>query len=63
MLYLYFNMDEVLPYFEVFDKLYWKSSQKPTQSQLDKLRQQGINGGPNFVNWFRGHVIYPSLVL
>jgi len=62
MLYLYFNMEELLPYFKMFDELYWTSSRRPTQSQLDKLRRQGINGGPNFVNWFRGHVIYLSIL-
>jgi hypothetical protein len=24
--------------------------------QLDKLRREGIHGGPNFLTWFREHV-------
>jgi hypothetical protein len=29
-------------------------------SQLDKLRREGIHGGPNLLTWFREH-IYPEL--
>jgi hypothetical protein len=32
------------------------SAGQPTARQLDKLRQEGICGGPNFLNWFREHV-------
>jgi hypothetical protein len=29
--------------------------------QLDKLRREGIHGGPNFLTWFREHVNNPHL--
>jgi hypothetical protein len=32
MLYMYTNMKEVIPYFEKFDKIYWKRSEQPTLS-------------------------------
>jgi hypothetical protein len=33
MLYMYTNMEEVQPYFDMFDKIYWKQSKQPTLSQ------------------------------
>ena len=62
MLYMYTNMEEVEPYFEMFDKIFWKSREQPTVKQLDKLREHGINGGPSFAKWFRLHVIYLSVL-
>jgi hypothetical protein len=26
--------------------------------QLDSMRQHGVKGGPNFLKWFRLHVIF-----
>jgi hypothetical protein len=48
MLYMYMNMQEVQPYFEMFDKTYWKRSGQLTLKQLDSMRQLGVKGGPNF---------------
>jgi hypothetical protein len=58
MLYMYTNMEEVEPYFEKFDKIYWKRSEQPTLKQLDHMCEHGIQGGPSFAKWFRTHVIY-----
>jgi hypothetical protein len=30
ILYMYTNMEEVQPYFDMFDKIYWKQSGQPT---------------------------------
>jgi hypothetical protein len=40
----------------MFDLIYLPSGRKPTVRQLDKLRQEGIYGDPNFLTWFREHV-------
>jgi hypothetical protein len=40
----------------MFDSTYLPSGQQPTMRQLDKLRREGIHGGPNFLTWFREHV-------
>jgi hypothetical protein len=58
MLYLYTDIMEVEPYFEKFDKIYWKSRVQPTLKQLDHMREHGLEGGPSFLKWFRQHVIY-----
>jgi hypothetical protein len=58
MLYMYTNMEEVQPYFELFDKTYWKRSGQPTLKQLDSMRQHGVKGGPSFPNLFRLHVFF-----
>jgi hypothetical protein len=42
MLYMYTNMDEVEPYFEKFDKIYWTSCNHPTLKQLDHMRVCGL---------------------
>jgi hypothetical protein len=68
MLYMYMNMEEVQPYFELFDKTYWKRSGQPTLKQLDPMRQHGVKGVPSFMKWFRLHVIFcftlfPFLIL
>jgi hypothetical protein len=61
--YLFFYIDNM------FNFKYLTSRHQPTMKQLDKLRQEGINGGPNFLTWFREHVnsdlsdIYYSAVL
>jgi hypothetical protein len=44
-------------YFDsMFDSKYLPSHQQPTARQLDKLCQEGIREGPNFLTWFRAHV-------
>jgi hypothetical protein len=58
MLYIYTNMEEVQPYFEIFDKTYWKQSEQPTLKQLDSIRQHGVKGGPSFPKGSRLHVIF-----
>jgi hypothetical protein len=58
MLYMYTNMEEVIPYFGKFDKIHWKRSEQPTLKQLNHVREHGIQGGPSFVKWFYTHVIY-----
>jgi hypothetical protein len=58
LLYMYTNMEEVQPYFEMFDKTYWKRSGQPTLKQLDSMRQHGVKGGPSFPKWFCLHVIF-----
>jgi hypothetical protein len=40
----------------MFDSKYLTSHQQPTTKQLDKLRQEGIHEGHNFLTWFREHV-------
>jgi hypothetical protein len=40
----------------MFDSKYLSSGWQLTARQLDKLRQEGIHGGPNFLTWFREHV-------
>jgi hypothetical protein len=56
---MYMNMEEVQPYFEMFNKTYWKRSAQPTLKQLNFMHQYGVKGGPNFPKWFRLHVIFP----
>jgi hypothetical protein len=58
MLYIYMNMEEVQPYYEIFDKIYWKQSEQPTLKQLDFMRQHRVKGGPSFLKWFRLYVIF-----
>jgi hypothetical protein len=48
--YLFFYIDSM------FDLRYLTSRRQPMVKQLDKLRREGINGGPNFLTWFREHV-------
>jgi hypothetical protein len=40
----------------MFDSKYLSFGRQPTVRQLDKLRQEGIHGGLNFLTWFREHV-------
>jgi hypothetical protein len=40
----------------MFDSKYLPSGRQPMTRQLDKLRREGIRGGPNFFTWFRDHV-------
>jgi hypothetical protein len=51
MLYMYTNMEEVEPYFEKFDKIFWTSCNRPTLKQLDHMREHGIKGGLSFSKW------------
>jgi hypothetical protein len=55
---MYTNMEEVQPYFNMFDKIYWKQSGQLTLKQLDFMRQHGVKSGPSFPKWFRLHVIF-----
>jgi hypothetical protein len=48
MLCMYMNMEEVQPYFDMFDKTYWKRSGQPTLKQLDSMHKHGVKGGPSF---------------
>jgi PhoPQ-activated pathogenicity-related protein len=38
VLYMHMNMEEVQPYFDMFNKIYWKRSEQPTLKQLDSMR-------------------------
>jgi hypothetical protein len=58
MLYIYMNMEEVQPYFDMFDKIYWKQSGQPTLKQLDSMHQHRVKGDPSFLKWFYLHVIF-----
>jgi hypothetical protein len=58
MLYMYTNMQEVQPYFEKFDKIYWTSREQSTLKQLDHRHEHVLKGGLSFSKWFRQHVIY-----
>jgi hypothetical protein len=58
MCYMYTNMEEVQPYFDMFDKIYWKQSGQPILKQLDSMRQHGVKGGASFPKWFYLHVIF-----
>jgi hypothetical protein len=40
----------------MFDLIYLPSGRQPTVRQLNKLCQEGIHGGPNFLTCFREHV-------
>jgi hypothetical protein len=40
----------------MFDSKYLPSSWQPIAKQLDKLRREGIHGGPNLPTWLREHV-------
>jgi hypothetical protein len=55
---MYTNMEEVQPYFDMFDKIYWKRSEQPTLKQLDSIRRHEVKGGPSFLKWFCLHVIF-----
>jgi hypothetical protein len=55
-------MEEVEPYFDIFDKMYWKCRAEHITKQLDNMREHGRNNGPSFAKWFRQYVIYlPTL--
>jgi hypothetical protein len=58
MLYMYTIMEEVQPYLDIFDKIYWKRSGQPTLKQLDFIHQHGVKGGPSFPKWFRLYVFF-----
>jgi hypothetical protein len=38
------------------DSKYLPFGRQPTVKQLDKLREERIHGGPNFLTWFKEHV-------
>jgi hypothetical protein len=52
------SIEEVQPYFEKFDKIYWTSREQPTSKQLDYKREHELKGGPSFSKWFRQQVIH-----
>jgi hypothetical protein len=62
MLYMYMNMEEVQPYFDLFNKTHWKQSGQPILKQLDSIRQHGVKGGPSFSKWFRLHYMQDANV-
>lgn len=35
----------------------WKHKHQPTRKQVETMRRAGINGGPNFLSWFRAYVL------
>ncbi|WVZ64235.1 hypothetical protein U9M48_013790 [Paspalum notatum var. saurae] len=55
-LYMYANMKEMDPYFKEFQRQNWTSKKQPTSKQLDKMRRHGIDGKPNFSDWFKIYV-------
>ncbi|WVZ64584.1 hypothetical protein U9M48_014079 [Paspalum notatum var. saurae] len=52
-LYMYANMKEMDPYFKEFQRQNWTSKKQPRSKQLDKMRRDGIDGKPNFPDWFK----------
>jgi hypothetical protein len=62
ILYMHMNMEEVQPYFEKFDKIYWTSREQPTLKQLDYMCDHGLKGGPSLPKWFHQHVIYHLII-
>jgi hypothetical protein len=48
LLYMYTNMEEVKPYFDIFEKMYWRSHEQPTMKQLDNMCDHGRNSGSSF---------------
>jgi hypothetical protein len=48
--YLFIKFDSM------FDSKYLPSGRQLMVKQLDKLYQEGIHGGPNFLTWFKEHV-------
>jgi hypothetical protein len=40
-----------------FDAQTWRSDRQPTWKQLDNMHRSGIHGPPNFVTWFKEHVL------
>jgi hypothetical protein len=58
MLYMCTNMKQIQPYFELFDKTYWKRSGQPMLKQLDSMCQHGVKCGTSFLKWFCLHVIF-----
>jgi hypothetical protein len=43
LLYLYTNIEEFEPYFDIFDKMHWWSREQPTMKQLDNMHEHGRN--------------------
>jgi hypothetical protein len=39
-----------------FHKKNWKLRRQPTSNQVEAMRRDGINGGPNFLSWFQDYV-------
>jgi hypothetical protein len=58
MLYMFINMEEVQPFFKLFDKTNWTSQEQPTLKQLDYMHEHGLKGDVSFPKWFHQHVIY-----
>jgi hypothetical protein len=51
-----------LPYSE-FHKKNWKLRHQPTSNQVETMKQDGINGGPNFFYWFQDYVNFFMILL
>jgi hypothetical protein len=47
----------------MFDLRYMTSGRQPTAKQLDKLRQEEINRGPNLLTWFKEQVNHDLFVI
>jgi hypothetical protein len=61
LLYIYINqhafillVNIVFMYFfcSEFHKQCWKLRGQPASKQVERMRRDGINGGPNFLSWF-----------
>ncbi|WVZ94457.1 hypothetical protein U9M48_040345 [Paspalum notatum var. saurae] len=52
-LYMYANIKEMDPYFAEFQRQTWTSKKQPSIKQLEKMRRDGIDGKPNFTDWFK----------
>jgi hypothetical protein len=49
LLFLYTNIEELYPYFEIFENTYRVTTQRLTLKELDDLRLNGVSGSPSFV--------------
>ena len=47
-------------FYSEFHKQCWTLRGQPTGKQVETMRRDGINGGPNFLSWFRDHVTFSS---
>jgi hypothetical protein len=57
MLYMYCNMPELTPFFNMFEEAYKPRGQQLTQKQWDDILVKGGSGGNSFITWFHEHVI------
>jgi hypothetical protein len=57
LLYMYCNMPELTPFFNMFEEAYKPRGQQLTQKQWDDILVKGGSGGNSFITWFHEHVI------